>query len=112
MARDEFERNKDVKDIVSLHTQCLRMGGVDVMWWGGRVLQYCLLHSELSKPGIGFIETEANDEGTVTDQIPHINGEITVGCHGAIHRRVMRSPSSNPGPYHTKQQSADRRKNI
>jgi hypothetical protein len=76
------------------------------------VLWYCLFNLELSKPGIGFIETEANDEGTVTDQIPHINGEITMGCYGAIYRRVMRCPSLNPGPYHTKQQSADRRKNI
>lgn len=79
------------------------------MWCGG---ECCLLYLQLPKPIIRFIETEANDEGTVTDQIPHINGEITMGCYRAIYRRVMRSPSSNPGPYHTKQQSADRRKNI
>ena len=38
---------------------------------------------------LDLLKIEANYEGTVSDQIPHINREITVGCHGTIYRRVM-----------------------
>lgn len=84
MARDEFERNKNVKDIVSFTHEVFANGRVAVV--GERRGVVTLPSSSGAvKPGIGLIENEANDEGTVTDQIPHINGEITVGCYGAIY---------------------------
>lgn len=55
MAKDEFQRNKDVKDIVSYAESLPMRGAVWLITAGGK-LRCCLHYLEPPNPGIGLIE--------------------------------------------------------